>query len=223
MKNFLLTISMLLISVCLFAQASDSMPANARFHSEIAKLNAKIKMLEKNNSSQAKKIDSISAQLSIASSNIQRITDSLQVTASNVLSSDKQTQNQIQDISHSITNKTLYWVIGILVVCLLISIIIFFVLSGKLSLSAKNLESQVAKTNETLQDKTIRLDEQIAETNQTIQSEVVKMDAHITNFKQDFSKEIIKLDAQISSVNQSLKNELAKVESKLDELGKKNR
>ncbi len=169
MKLYLFTISLLLFCSNIFAQLPDSILTKSEFHSELSKLTGKINTLEKNNlnlqqlnSIQEKQIDSITSLLSLAQTNIQQIADSLHITVSNVSSTNKQTQNQIQDINQIITNRTLYWIIGILAVALL-SVIVFFVLHNKLSSSTRNLDSQIAKTNETLQNEAIKLDSKLVE------------------------------------------------------------
>ncbi len=169
MKKYLFAISLLLFCANIFAQTADSILKKSEFHAEISKLTGKIKTLEKNNSDlqqtnsiQKKQLDSITSQLSVAQSNIQQIADSLHITVTNVSSSNKQTQSQIQDINQTITNRTLYWIIGILAVTLL-SVIVFLVLQSKLSSSTKNLDSQIAKTNETLQNEAIKLDSKLVE------------------------------------------------------------
>lgn len=169
MKKHLLLIFTLLISATNYAQRTDSILTKQEFHSEISKLTGKIKMLEIFNSElsqaksqQSKKIDSITVQLSIASFNIQQIADSLHITVSKVSSSNKQTQGQIQDINQTISNRTLYWIIAILAATLL-SLIVFFVLRNKLSSSTRILDSQIAKTNQTLQNEAIKLDSKLVE------------------------------------------------------------
>lgn len=169
MNKYLFTLSILLICSRTFGQANDSILTKSEFHSEISKLTGKIKTLEKNNSDlqqtnsiQKKHMDSINSQLSVAQSNIQQIADSLHITVTNVSSSNKQTQSQIQDINQTITNRTLYWIIGILGVALL-SVIVFLVLRSKLSSSTKDLDSQIAKTNATLQNEAIKLDSKLVE------------------------------------------------------------
>lgn len=169
MKKYLFTISLILFYAYAYTQAPDSILTKSEFHSEISKLTSKIKTLENNNSDlqhtnsfQKKQIDRITSQLSVANSNIQKIADSLHITVTNVSSSNKQTQSQIQGINQTITNRTLYWIIGILAVALL-SVIVFLVLRNKLSSSTKDLDSQIAKTNATLQNETIKLDSKLVE------------------------------------------------------------
>lgn len=151
----------------------DSILTKSEFHSEISKLTNKIKTLEKNNSDlqltnsiQKKQIDSISLQLSVANSNIQKIADSLHITVTNVSSSNQQTQSQIQVINQTIINRTLYWILGILAVAML-SVVIFFSLRSKLSSSTKNLDSQIAKTNQAMHNEATKLDSKLIEILQT--------------------------------------------------------
>jgi len=158
-----------LICTNLFAQTPDSTISKAKFYSEISKLTDKIKTLEKNNSDlykanliQKKQIDNINSQLSIANLNIQQIADSLHITVTKVSSTNKQTQSQIKDINQTITNRTLYWIIGILAVVLL-CVLVFFVLRNKLSSNTRNLDAQIAKTNETLHNEAIKLDSKLVE------------------------------------------------------------
>lgn len=169
MKKYSLLIFTLLICATNFAQRTDSILTLSEFHSEFSKLTGKIKLLEKYNSElsqanllQSNKIDSITEQLSIASFNIQQIADSLHMTVSKISSSNKQTQGQIQDINQTISHRTLYWIIAILAATLL-SLIVFFVLRNKLSSSTRNLDLQIAKTNQTLQNEAIKLDSKLVE------------------------------------------------------------
>lgn len=185
-----MTLSLLMFCVNIFAQMPDSILKKSEFHREISKLSGKIRMLEKNNSElqqtnsvQRKQVDSITLRLSIAQSNIQQIADSLHITVSNVSSTNKKTQGQIQDINQTITNRTLYWIIGILAVVLL-SFIVFFVLRNKLSSSTRNLDSQITKTNEAMQNEAIKLDSKLVEILQsqlTILKEERKTRVAITN------------------------------------------
>lgn len=167
--KILLLISLFLVGTYAHTQIPNQKLTNAEIESMILKLSSKIKTLEKNHTDlqktnlfQNKQIDNITSKFSVAQSNIQQIADSLHITITNVSSSNKQTQSQIQDINQTITNRTLYWIIGILAVALL-SVIVFLVLRSKLTSSTKNLDSQIAKTNETLQNEAIKLDSKLVE------------------------------------------------------------
>jgi hypothetical protein len=169
MKIYILTISLLLLCVFAHSQTPDSILSKSELHSDISKLTGKIKALEKANTDmqqtyilQRKSLDSITIKLKIAQTNIQQIADSLNIAVSNVSTTNRQTQNQIEDIHQTITNRTLYWITGILA-AILLSIIIFFVLRSKLYSSSKSLDSQIAKTNEAIQNEAIKLDSKLIE------------------------------------------------------------
>ena len=173
MKNLTISIFLFLVYVNLLAQDSDSTLTKSEFQSEIFNLTETIKKVEKSNSglrqvieNQIKRIDSITRHLSNAQSNIQQIADSLHLTVTNVSSTNRQTQSQIHDISQTITNRTLYWILGILAVALL-SFVLFFVLRNKLSSNTRNLDLQIAKTNQSLQNTAIALDSKLVEILQT--------------------------------------------------------
>ncbi len=169
MKKNIFIITLILFCAHTFAQSVDSILTKSQFNLEFSKLTYKIKILEKSNSDlllintiQKKQINNIATQLSVTQSNIQLIADSLHITVRDVSSSNKQTQIQIQDINQTITNRTLYWIIGILAVTLM-SVIVFFVLRHKLSSSTKDLDLQIAMTNSNLQNEAIKLDSKLIE------------------------------------------------------------
>lgn len=173
MKKLKLAAVLILTSVTLFAQSKDSVITKSEFHSVVLNLTGKIKVLEKSNTDllkkntvQKKQIDGIALQLKDAQSNIQQIADSLNITISNVSSTNKKTQSQIQDISQSISSRTLYWIIGIVFLSLVCAIV-FLILRNKLTSSTRSFDSQLAKTNETLQTEAIKLDSKLVEILQT--------------------------------------------------------
>ncbi len=169
MKKIIFIILAILINTANFAQKNDSIIKKSELQSEIFKLNTRLNKLEKSNSQlsqsylvQTNKLETIASSLKLAQSNIQQIADSLHITVANVSSSNKQTQTQIQDINQTITNRTLYWIIGILAAALL-TVIVFFVLRNKLSISTKDLDSQISKTNSNLINESIKLDSKLVE------------------------------------------------------------
>lgn len=198
MRKCIIIISLLLICANIFAQKKDSILTKSEFHSEILKLTGKIKTIEKTNSDlqqrnsiQKKQIDSITSQLSVVQANIQQIADSLHIAVTNVSSSNKQTQSQIQEINQTITNRTLYWIIGILAVALM-SIFVFFVLRKKLSLSTRNLDSQFAKTSQAIKS--------IANTNEAIQNDAIKLDSKLIEILQS-QLNILKEERKTKGIN----------------------
>jgi len=235
MKKYLLLISFFLICANIFAQLPDSVLTKTEFHSEVSKLKGKIKTLEKVNSDlqqansiQNKQIDIINSQLTTAQSNIQQFADSLHITVTNVSSANKQTQNQIENINQTITNRTLYWIIGILAVALL-SLITFFILRNKLTSSNRDLDSQIAKTNEAMQNEATKLDSKFVEILQT-QWNLLKSKGTIQNESDHklplkVGEEIHRMRKRIENMPQetkgiaALKNSLQRLEDEFNESG----
>lgn len=232
---------MFLFLICakVYAQLSDSVLTKTEIHSEISKLLGKINTLEKNNydlektiSIQKKRIDSINSHLSITQSNIQQLAESLHVTVTNVSSSNKQTQVQIMDINQTITNRTLYWIIGILAVVLL-SVVAFFVLRNKLLFNTKSLDAQISKTNQSLQNEAIKLDSKLVEILQTqfsILKEERKIKGTITNevnhkLPLKVGEEIHRMRKRIENMSPDIKglsaltNSLQRLEEEFNESG----
>lgn len=221
----------------IFAQTHDSALTRSEFHREILRLSEKITTLEKYNSdlkkanyTQKKQVDSIGSKLSVTDANMQKIADSLHITLTNVSSANEKTQGQIQDINHTITNRTLYWIIGILAVSLL-SMAVFFVLRNRLLANTKNFDSQITHTNETLQNEAIKLDSKLVEILQTQlsivrderkTSDVVKTD-HKLPLK--VGEEIHRMRKRIEAIPREVKglnalsNSLQRLEEEFNESG----
>ena len=173
MKKYLLVVTFLFFCTRLFPQTQDSLITKSEFRSEIFKLSGSIKSIQKSNSDlqltnsiQKKQIESLGLQLSSAQANILEIADSLHITVTNVSSTNNQTQGQIQDINQTISNRTLFWIIGIFTFVLL-SVVAFFILRNKLASSTRDLDSQITKTKQALETEAIKLDSKLIEILQT--------------------------------------------------------
>lgn len=173
MKKLLLPFLGCFLVANIFAHSSDSTVSKAEFQKAILKLSAKIKNLEMRNFeiinsslSRQKLIDSLSSQLSMTKTRIEKVKDSLSVVGSNVSISHLQTSQDIQGINNTISTRSLYWIFGFLFVALL-SLLVFFGLRIKLLSTTRNLDSQIAKTFENLQSEAIKLDSKLIEILQT--------------------------------------------------------
>lgn len=239
MKKNILLFQLLIFFVNSFSQSSDSFINKSVFKYEFAKLSEQIKKLEKSNSDLQKenkisqnKIDSILTLLSINESNINQIADSLNITISNVSTTNKLTQNQIKDINQTITKRTLYWIIGILGLTLF-SLIVFLILRNKLTSNTKDLDTQIAKTNEKLQNEAIKLDSKLAEILQSqlsILKEERKIQGTVTTeadhkLPLKVGEEIHRMRKRIENMPQDIKglsaltNSLQRLEEEFNESG----
>ncbi len=173
MSKHLLFLSLYLSFSNIYAQSNDSILTRLEYQSEMSQLKRRIESIEKHNYdlqrtviAQKEQINTITLNLKFAQSNIQQIADSLHIAIRNVSSENKQAQNQLNDINQSISNRTFYWIIGILAIVLL-SVIAFITLRSRIASSANTLGSQIAKTNETVQNEAIKLDSKLIEIMQT--------------------------------------------------------
>lgn len=237
-KNIFLSF-LLMFNVLTFGQNIDSAINKSELQKKTTKLENDINSLQATNRNlkssfdiQKKQIDSLSSQLSITNSNIQQIADSLNITVSNVSSTNINTQNQIQDINKTITTKTLFWFTGIILVALL-SIIVFFVLRKKLTVSSKSIEIKINRTNQKLTDEAIKLDSKLVEILQTQLSIIsVERNARGTLVTEMDNKlpiqvgnEIHRMRKRINTMDQNcngitaLKNSLQRLEEEFNESG----
>lgn len=152
-----LRIGVVIACASLLVHAQDSKPKQSEARSQIDQLSRDLSELKRSNRDlqrtvalQKQQIDALALQLSTSQSEITKLSDSLRTTASDVSSVSQQTQGQLQDINHTISNRTLYWTMGILIVVLL-SVVSFFTLRNKQTTSARNLDSQIAKTKQALE------------------------------------------------------------------------
>jgi len=187
MKKAFLVIYLLCSCCYIKAQYKDSLIHKTEFNHEISKLVSNIASLRNTNnalqnevSNQKAKNDSLSKQLEISNFNIQKIADSLHITIANVSSENIQTQKKFEDVNQSITNKTLFWIIGILSIAIL-GILGFILLRKKITSSSNDLDSQIESTKKALESEAIKLDSKLVEILQT-QLTIVKNEQKANTF-----------------------------------------
>lgn len=203
-----LVILFLLFSSRLFAQISYTDSTAIK----IADLIDRVEYLEADNedldnavASQKKTIARLDSELTITRADLKHIADSLNITVSKVSNTNKLTQSQISGLNQTIITRSLYWLVGILVVALL-SLFIFLFLRKKLSSSTKHLDSQISKTNETLQSETQKVDSKIGEierSNVSLHYEAVMLDSklgEIAKNNETIQAETVKKDTEIVGI-----------------------
>ena len=239
MRNYLIILLTLLLNIPSFSQTKDSIITKSIFKSEVLKFSSKIMTLERNNlnlqkviTKQKSKIDSLNIEIKNVQSNIQQIADTLHITIRKVTSVNNQTQGQIIVIKQSITQKTLYWILGILVLAILSSLS-FLILRNRLASNTKNFDSQILKTNQTLQNEAIKLDSKLIEILQTqlsILKEERKVKAPNTNeadhkLPLKVGEEIHRMRKRIENMPQDIKglsalmNSLQRLEEEFNDSG----
>jgi outer membrane murein-binding lipoprotein Lpp len=172
LKTYLMIIVVCLgtsLSVC----AQDTKTNQSEIRSRITQLSRDINELKRSNgelqraaAEQKQQIENLTQQLSTSQQEGRQTAESLRTTDSKVTSISKETQGQIQGINQTISTRTLYWIIGILVVALL-SVFSFFTLRNKLASNARDLDSQITRTKDALEAEAIKLDSKLVEILQT--------------------------------------------------------
>lgn len=157
MKRILIIIAILLLGTTLRAGAQVTTVKQSEFRSEISRLSSALNSLRDSNgelqrtvSSQKKQIDSLSDQLVESQANIKKLADSTNVNISEISSENKNTQSRLQEIDQTISKRTLYWAIIILILSLL-GIISFLLFRRRLSSNTQNFDSKIAATSEALE------------------------------------------------------------------------
>jgi outer membrane murein-binding lipoprotein Lpp len=179
MSNFLrpLRTYLIVVLICLGTSLSvrpqDVKTNQSEIRSRITQLSRDMNALKRSNdelqrtaAQQRQQIENLTKQLSTAQQEVTRTAESLRTTDSKVISASKETQGQIQGINQAISTRTLYWIIGILVVALL-SVFSFFTLRKRLASNAKDLHSQITRTKDALEAEAIKLDSKLVEILQT--------------------------------------------------------
>lgn len=172
LKTYLMVI-MVCLGTSLFVRAQDTKTNQSEVRSRITQLSRDINELKRSNgelqraaAEQKQQIETLTQQLSTSQQEASRTAESLRTTDSKVTSISKETQGQIQGINQTISTRTLYWIIGILVVALL-SVFSFFTLRNKLASNARDLDSQITRTKDALEAEAIKLDSKLVEILQT--------------------------------------------------------
>jgi uncharacterized protein YlxW (UPF0749 family) len=173
MKKVFLVINLLCCCCSIKAQSYDSSIKKAEFNHEISKLSNNIASLKNANnilqneiSIQKIRNDSLSRQLAISNSNIEKIAESLHIAIATVSSENIHTQKKFEDVNQSIFSKTLIWIIGILLIAIF-GILGFTLLRKKITSRSNDLDSQIENTRKVLESEAIKLDSKLVEILQT--------------------------------------------------------
>lgn len=168
-----LMVVVLVLCASLFVRPQDTKTNQSEIRSRITQHSRDINELKRSNgelqrsaAEQKQQIENLTQQLSTAQQEARRTAESLRTTDSKVTSMSKETQGQIQGLNQTISTRTLYWIIGILVVALL-SVFLFFTLRNKVASNARDLDSQITRTKDALEAEAIKLDSKLVEILQT--------------------------------------------------------
>ena len=152
-----LTITVLLLLANWIAIAQSRNVTKSEFRSEMSRMAGEMSSirdvdaeLQRTISAQKKQVDSLSNQLAESQAKIKKLADSTNVTISEISSENKNTQSRLQEIDQTISKRTLYWAIIILILSLL-GISSFVLVRKRLSSNTQNFDSEIAATKEALE------------------------------------------------------------------------
>ena len=171
--NKTIIIILCLVSAHVFGQSNDSAKTILDLYSQIGKIKSRVSAVEKANmtlqrlnSSQKSKIDSIASKLSESNLTISKVSDSLHLTKSSLITTNTATQNKLESINQLINSNTVFWILGGIVLIVL-GVVAFIILKNKLTASNKTFDKQITKTNETIMNEAIKLDSKLVDILQT--------------------------------------------------------
>jgi cell division protein FtsL len=148
----------------------DSVKVNKEFR----RLNIEIQNLKNENNTLSKRIQQLNATFNKRNdsllSQISLNTNNIQATANKLgFKIDESTNNsfqKIREINTSISNKSLYWIIGLIITILLVLSIYFF-LRKKITDGNSVLDKQISVTKKALEEEGIKLDTKLTEVLET--------------------------------------------------------
>ena len=163
MKRTIVVLFLMLLSISAYAVDTGS-NRETEFKSKIQNMDNSIDGLKKSNTElqktitdQKKNIEDLRKYQKQNESLIQQTADSLNKTIFALRDIQNETQNKIHTIDQTISQRTLYWIMAILVVILL-GLAIFFFLRKKITSNENKLEEQLRKTKEALDTESMKLD-----------------------------------------------------------------
>lgn len=214
MKNltaFLIVISLILLQLVVFPQKQDSLL------NEIGKLNDKVTLLEKKNSALINKLaglnqkleslnDSLNKKLKENSTEIENLEKQM---SARIERTDSNATQKYFDLDSELAANTIYWIIGLLVLAVF-SIIIYFLLKGRMSSQKDNLDQEILKTRKDLEEEGIKLDNKLMEILNS-QMKVLQINKTSEGDGKDHSlalkvaDEIVRIEKNLSNMDPGLK------------------
>ena len=136
----------------LISDREANLKLNKRNNAEIKALNTQIESYYKDLKSLEKE----------TYNNLTILRDSLEITSIKLSESSSETERKLVDIDNNISRKTLYIIIGSLILLLFI-VIVFFVLKFSIKNKTKNLDDIIMETRKKMEVETVKLDAKLVE------------------------------------------------------------
>lgn len=212
MKKLLATI-FLLSNVAIYAQSNNidlekEIPALKQqinnLKSENGKLQSKINALSDSINHNTQRLNDIGTKVE---SNANTITQKSQELGDKIQETGKTSEEKISAVNDSLSQSTLYWIIGFLATALLLGLV-YFLLGKRIKTDRTDVEEQISKTKKSLEEEAIKLDTKLTEVLET-QLKIVQAERNVptnnSNEEADHSL-ALKVADEIMRINKNLSN-----------------
>jgi hypothetical protein len=207
----------LLIIVLIFLQGTVFSQNQDSLRTEIEALKDKVFLLEQQNQSLLRQLQSLNKKLESDTDSLLRkleenskaIENLEQKLTARIEITDSSSTQKYSDLDSELENKTIYWITGLFLLAVF-STLIFFILKKRIRTEKNDLDKQIVKTRKDLEEEGIKLDNKlveilnsqmkILETNKISESQNVN---HSLALK--VADEIVRIEKNLSNMDPSLK------------------
>lgn len=212
MKNITITFLLILSQFFVFSQRRDTI-FSSKENIEIVKLKNKVQKIEiinsklgNQNNDNTNKIANLSIKLSELTTSFNLIKDSMSYLSSNLKNYNNQNEKKMSNISHDVSTKTIYIIIGLLVLSALI-LIFYFIFRDKIIRNSNKIDSQISSTNKAIQSEYMKLDTKLIEIlNSQMQIEIVERNQSNRNSDNIDHKLPLKVGEEIHRMRKRIEN-----------------
>jgi hypothetical protein len=220
MKNKMISFLAILISISSFAQDAKTLD----FQKEIQSLKEKMQLLQSEinklkteNSSINSKVATVNSRLKTLDQKVQTNASDIQKTNSElsgkITNTETSTNQKFNEVDNSLSKNSLWSIIGVLG-AIIVSGIVYWLVSKKQSSDKSDVENQISKTKKSLEEESIKLDTKLTEVLDTqlklVQEERVKIPANKTDeidhsLALKVADEIVRINKNLSNMDEGIK------------------
>ena len=219
MKN-----NLYLLLVCLSYFSSSGQIAQEDFQKEILPLKQKVQSLQSENNKLKNELNSLKSEIGNTNQKLQSLeqqvtsnTTDIQKTNSELLgkitNTETTTNQKFNEVDNSLSKNSLWSIIGVLG-AIIVSGMVYWIVSKKQSSDKSDVENQISKTKKTLEEESIKLDTKLTEVLETQLKLVQEERANIPAVKSDeidhslalkVADEIVRINKNLSNMDEGTK------------------
>jgi predicted RNase H-like nuclease (RuvC/YqgF family) len=220
MKKQIILVMLILGNLSAFAQETKTLD----FHKEVQPLKEKIQSLQSENNKLKTDISSINSKVATVNQKLQTLDQKVQSNASDIqktnselngkiTNSETTTNQKFTQVDNSLSKNSLWSIIGILG-AIIVSGIVYWLVSKRQTTDKTDVEAQISKTKKTLEEEGIKLDTKLTEVLETqlklVQEERAKIPANKSeeidhSLALKVADEIVRINKNLSNMDASTK------------------